>query len=557
MPRPVASMPAVTIVVSAGDSLGDLQCCLDALAGQVDRNSECEIIVVFDESKGEIDPARLSPSAHLRLMHVRGRTLGDAWNRGAEAANGKVLLFMGDNCRARPDLLAAHRAIHAQREDVLVLGMVQPPPRVPGQDVPLVDHWRESLRDFTADGSLSFLEASGQTLSMRSETLRRVGPFCTGLRWGAEVEMAFRVVKHGGLLVRLPEPVGLGHMPAPDQEIEASAREAGASSVELYRRIPDLLPHLELGAFKRGTPAGLRLRRLLLAMGGPGLPYGLIRSLLPRGRPRERWNRFLLSYQYWRGVREAVRDPAIWSSLTRAPIILMYHAVAAPGEPAGCYIVPLSRFKRQMAWLKFAGYRVLRFEDLLDYKREHRLPPGRSVVLTFDDGYADNRHLAFPILSAHGFSAIFFLVTGAVGGKNVWDTSGELAGRSLLSWTDIRELLKAGMEIGAHTRHHVALPRVSHEEAVQEIAGSRADLERELGQRIRAFAYPYGLLDAATSDAVARAGFDGACCSRSGSNDPVISSYLLRRLEVRGTDSILQLIRALGRGHAARRRDRR
>src|SRR5439155_11118121 len=38
--------------------------------------------------------------------------------------------------------------------------------------------------------------------------------------------------------------------------------------------------------------------------------------------------------------------------------------------------------------------------------------PGRSLLLTFDDGYRDNHTLAFPVLRAHGVPATFFLATG-------------------------------------------------------------------------------------------------------------------------------------------------
>lgn len=549
-------MLALSVVVWAYDRQGNLQACLDRLAGQSGDSGGFEIILVTAGNPA-IDPARLSSSAPLRLVQAHGSDLGEAWNRGADAAAGNVLLFIRDDFTAAPHLVAAHRGVHLERSDIIGLGKVQPVPGATGLSACLVEQLQESTGDPAAGNrGVSVLECAGHTLSLRRDTFQAAGPFLTGLAWGTEVEMAFRLVQRRKILLRLPEPVGQSHRPTNDREIVSAAREAGASAVKLYHRRPDLLPHLQLGAFQRGTPTGLWLRRLLLAMGGPGLPSGLVRRLLPRGTPTVRWNRFLLSYQYWRGVREAVTDRAMWKSLTRAPVILMYHSVAAAGEPAGCYLVPLRQFKRQMAWLRFARYRVLGFEELLDCRREHRLPPGRSVVLSFDDGYADNRQLAFPVLREHGFSAIFFLVTACIGGRNIWDQSGELAGRSLLSWVDLREMLSAGMQVGAHTRHHTALPGVPLEEADREIAGSRADLERELGRRIRAFAYPYGLLDATTPGAVARAGFEGACCSRSGFNDAVVSSYLLRRIEVRGTDSLLHFIRALGRGHAGRRRSR-
>jgi peptidoglycan/xylan/chitin deacetylase (PgdA/CDA1 family)/GT2 family glycosyltransferase len=548
----------LTLVVFASDYLEDLRDCLAALTRQLPDSLVYQTVVVIGARGEPIDFSGWAVPPHLRWVRASDEDLGSGWNRGAEAANGDVLLFLRSDINPTPHLIAVHREAHARRVDVVALGLVQPQPSGRSPESDLVALWRESLGNSSATNrEISVLEFAGQTLSMRSETFRTVGPFCTGVAWGAEVEMAFRARKRGRVLLRLADLVGHARRPMRESQILGDVRKAGASSLALYRRTPELLPTLELGNFQRGSPAGVWLQRLLLALGGPSLPLGLIRRLLPREQLRVRLNRFYLSYQYWRGVRNTVTDPALWRSLTRAPIILMYHAVAQPGESSGRFIVSVRQFRRQMAWLRRARYRVLGLEELLEYRREHRLPPGRSVVLTFDDGYADNRQLAFPILQAHDFTAIFFLVTATVGGKNTWDDNGELAGRSLLSWSDIREMLSAGMQVGAHTRHHVALPTVTAAEAEQEIVGSRADLERELGSAVRAFAYPYGLLDETIPDLVARAGFDGACCSRSGPNSPVVSSYLLRRLEIRGTDSLLQFVRALGRGYMARQRTRR
>jgi peptidoglycan/xylan/chitin deacetylase (PgdA/CDA1 family) len=232
----------------------------------------------------------------------------------------------------------------------------------------------------------------------------------------------------------------------------------------------------------------------------------------------------------------------------------MYHAVGAEGEAPGCYLVPIARFRRQLAWLAWRGYRVIGLEELLAYRRRRELPPARSVIITFDDGYADNRALALEALRQHGFRATFFLVSGCIGARNSWDTAGELAGRHMLSWDDVRALLDAGMEVGAHTRTHPALPELTDSTRESEVAGSKRDLEAALARPVRTFAYPYGRLDAATADAVGASGFEAACCSHSGVNDPAVPTLLLRRVEVQGTDSLTRFALATHRGwHSPRR----
>ena len=68
---------------------------------------------------------------------------------------------------------------------------------------------------------------------------------------------------------------------------------------------------------------------------------------------------------------------------------------------------------------------MIGLEEFVQARIEHRLPPPKSVVLTFDDGYADNVELALPALERRGFAATLFLVSAA--GRRVgWAREGEL-----------------------------------------------------------------------------------------------------------------------------------
>jgi peptidoglycan/xylan/chitin deacetylase (PgdA/CDA1 family) len=169
----------------------------------------------------------------------------------------------------------------------------------------------------------------------------------------------------------------------------------------------------------------------------------------------------------------------------------MYHAFSQD-ELAGRFVLPIRRFSRQMAWLKLMGYHVLGLEQLLTYRREFRLPPSQSVVITIDDGYADTHRLAWPILRRYGFAATVFLVTAAIGGTNQWASSAELKGRPLLSWPDIKEMLRDGIKFGAHTRTHPVLVASPPTRVQEEVEGSKAELERQLNTSVGVFAYPFG-----------------------------------------------------------------
>jgi peptidoglycan/xylan/chitin deacetylase (PgdA/CDA1 family) len=452
--------------------------------------------------------------------------VGRAWNEAAERARGNLLIFLPPDAQPAPEFVAAHLAVHRLHSRALALGLLGGEPEA---------------------GAARPAEFCDQSFSIRRAVLRAAGGFIRGLGWGVETELAFRLARQGVYLVRIAGAVGTRTAQGGLKALAAERAAAGRGSVALYQRVPALLPELELGAFGEASHRALLLRRSLLALGAPLWPLAMVSISRRHGERGRSWKRFLRSYLYWRGVWQSVTDRDMRARLAQPPIMLMYHAIGDRAERAGRYITPLQRFTRQLAWLRSAKYRVVSIEEILEHRRTYRLPPPRAVVLTFDDGYQDNYRLAWPLLRRRGLRAAFFLVSRRIGETNTWDSSGELAGRPLMSWAEVRQLAESGMEIGAHTRRHVVLPDLPPEERRAEIMGSRTDLEERLGTLVRAFAYPYGRLDDATVEAAEQAGFECACSTRSGSNDPGVRSHRLRRVEVRGTDTLIQFAIAVWR----------
>ncbi len=63
----------------------------------------------------------------------------------------------------------------------------------------------------------------------------------------------------------------------------------------------------------------------------------------------------------------------------------------------------------------------------------------------------------------------------------------------MMNWDQVRELNQKGIEFGGHTVTHPILTRVSLDQARNEIEGSRAEIEQQLGHPIFSFAYPNGM----------------------------------------------------------------
>ncbi len=62
----------------------------------------------------------------------------------------------------------------------------------------------------------------------------------------------------------------------------------------------------------------------------------------------------------------------------------------------------------------------------------------------------------------------------------------------VMSWDHLRSLSRAGMDVESHTRRHRVLQTLDDAQLRDELAGSRQDLETQLGRPVRAIAYPVG-----------------------------------------------------------------
>ena len=83
-----------------------------------------------------------------------------------------------------------------------------------------------------------------------------------------------------------------------------------------------------------------------------------------------------------------------------------------------------------------------------------------------------------------------------------------------MNQNELLQLANGGLiELGAHTRHHPMLSRLSFERQQEEIESSKRDLEELLGKQISGFAYPNGIATASAKQIIRDIGFAYACTS--------------------------------------------
>nr|WP_070959180.1 polysaccharide deacetylase family protein [Hyphomonas sp. Mor2] len=168
--------------------------------------------------------------------------------------------------------------------------------------------------------------------------------------------------------------------------------------------------------------------------------------------------------------------------------ILMFHSISDAGGPTS--IAP-DTFKSMMTALAESAYDVVSLQDVAAWHRGEQTLPERSMAITFDDGFVDFREHAHPVLEAFKFPSTLFVPTRKTGGHEDW-YGGHEATRPLLDWPALRDLEQSLVEIAPHGRHHTALSTLEGPDLSDEIAGSKLDLEAELGKTSSHFAPPYG-----------------------------------------------------------------
>ena len=212
--------------------------------------------------------------------------------------------------------------------------------------------------------------------------------------------------------------------------------------------------------------------------------------------------------------------------------ILMYHQVLASRAAAGRYNTWVLQhdLRRQLAYLYDAGYQPITFRELPAALAEPVETRPKYIILTFDDGYADNYHCLFPVLRAFGFTAVIYLVTRQT--TNRWSAREGEPEVPLMTADQVQEMAAYGIEMGGHTCTHIDFTKTAPAVARAEVVDNYADLRALLGQPPVSFAYPFGAATDLAQTLVQEAGFQYGIATRSGPIRLGAAPYCVRRIEV-------------------------
>ncbi len=215
------------------------------------------------------------------------------------------------------------------------------------------------------------------------------------------------------------------------------------------------------------------------------------------------------------------------------PLILAYHDVVERRPTR--YEVTRAALERQLGWLLESGFVPTSLERAVAARTGAARRPNdpRSFTVTFDDGLASFRTLAFDVLDRLGLlrTTTVFLPTAFVGRQNTWADEG-MAVTELLYWEEVAELAARGISFQSHGHRHLSAHGLSREAALADAAASRSVLV-ERGLTPRYFSFPFGRFSPDAKEAVREAGFDAAFTVEKGGRD----RYEMRRIAMYGTEA--------------------
>ncbi len=208
--------------------------------------------------------------------------------------------------------------------------------------------------------------------------------------------------------------------------------------------------------------------------------------------------------------------------------VLYYHSVLPDSEVTTRNEVTISpeNLKTQLQLVKDLGYTTITMSELNDYIINNKEIPKKSILITFDDGYADNYVHAFPILKELDMKATIFVISSGIDGGYY------------MSSDQLKDMVNYGIDIESHTVNHVHLDTLSYEEQLKELKDSKATIEKITNKEVLSIAFPFGDYNENTLKAVTDAGYSIAFTTNRGLANRTDNKIALDRIYVSSEYSI-------------------
>jgi len=309
---------SISVIIPTHNRLPYLEKCLSGLADQRDALERLEVIIVADGCSDGTEAA-LSDASYpfrIKVLVEPGSGAAAARNRGAEAANAPLLLFLDDDVIPSSGLVKAHIEAHEGNSRCVVIGPYPLPVPKSGDLLRelLYQYWQRKIERMALPGRPpDFEDVVTGNLSVGAETFAAVGGFCRDFKRLEDYEFGIRLLGNG-VEYRFAQEAHALHLETTDlrRSLEMM-RRVGSAEVMLANHHPQVTPRLRLSrkdpvyawvAFHTPTFCDL------FAMAGEGAlataQWLGMRRVWKAGYGR------LRRYWYWRGVADELGSDEEW-----------------------------------------------------------------------------------------------------------------------------------------------------------------------------------------------------------------------------------------------------
>jgi len=217
------------------------------------------------------------------------------------------------------------------------------------------------------------------------------------------------------------------------------------------------------------------------------------------------------------------------------------------------------------------NYNIISFSEYLDARMDKKELPPKSLILTLDDGHKGNYKL-LPLIERFKIPVTIFLCSSIAGtNRHFWflhenidadnlkklsdkerlrtlkqmgfGPEKEYLDRQVLSSIEIEEMKSSSfIDFQSHTKFHPVLPQCSADRSLEEISGSKKEIEEKFGLTVNGFAYPNGDFAEREVNIIKRSGYSYAVTVDPGYNTLKSDIFKLKRFSVNDSENIDEIV---------------
>lgn len=182
----------------------------------------------------------------------------------------------------------------------------------------------------------------------------------------------------------------------------------------------------------------------------------------------------------------------IFSIDKKSPIVLCYHSFTGNNDR---YSISIEEFEKQIS-------KISKKTNFISYLDLFNKKIANGVLITIDDGLKSVLKI-LPITRKYKIPVLLFVISDSKRIDRIELNTSE----EVLTWNDIKMLLKEGWSIGSHSATHQDFSKINTNELTSEIKKSKITIEKKIKKTIDCFAYPKGQYSEKVINSVKEAGY--------------------------------------------------